>query len=122
MLAYSSFLTQDQIEDHSSTLLASARPESIPATETGPEMTAPSVTYVAYAPATADANAPFGALFGALIFGLGTAIQPLLSMFRPDIPSQFPQMIPYVLTIIVVAGVVGRVTPPAADGKPYTKE
>ncbi len=65
---------------------------------------------------------PFGALFGALIFGLGTAIQPLLSMFRPDIPSQFPQMIPYVLTIIVVAGVIGRVTPPAADGKPYTKE
>lgn len=65
---------------------------------------------------------PFGALFGALIFGLGTAIQPLLSMFRPDIPSQFPQMIPYVLTIIVVAGVVGGVTPPAAEGKPYTKE
>ncbi len=65
---------------------------------------------------------PFGALFGALIFGLGTAIQPLLSMFRPDIPSQFPQMIPYLLTIIVVAGVVGGVTPPAADGKPYTKE
>ena len=65
---------------------------------------------------------PIGALFGALLFGLGTAIQPLLSMFRPDIPSQFPQMIPYVLTIIVVAGVVGTVTPPAADGKPYTKE
>jgi ABC-type uncharacterized transport system permease subunit len=65
---------------------------------------------------------PFGALFGALIFGLGTAIQPLLSMFRPDIPSQFPQTLPYLLTIIVVAGVVGRVTPPAADGKPYTKE
>ena len=65
---------------------------------------------------------PFGALFGALVFGLGTAIQPLLSMFRPDIPSQFPQMIPYVLTIIVVAGVIGRVTPPAADGKPYVKE
>jgi ABC-type uncharacterized transport system permease subunit len=65
---------------------------------------------------------PFGALFGALIFGLGTAIQPLLSMFRPDIPSQFPQMIPYVLTIIVVAGVIGGVTPPAAEGKVYTKE
>jgi simple sugar transport system permease protein len=65
---------------------------------------------------------PFGALFGAIIFGLGTAIQPLLSMFRPDIPSQFPQMIPYVLTIVVVAGVIGGVTPPAADGKPYTKE
>ncbi|MFH1028798.1 MAG: ABC transporter permease [Pseudomonadota bacterium] len=65
---------------------------------------------------------PFGALFGALIFGLGTAIQPLLSMFRPDIPSQFPQMIPYVLTIIVVAGVIGGVRPPAAEGKPYTKE
>jgi general nucleoside transport system permease protein len=65
---------------------------------------------------------PLGALFGALIFGLGTAIQPLLSMFRPDIPSQIPQMIPYMLTIIVVAGVVGRVRPPAAEGKPYIKE
>jgi general nucleoside transport system permease protein len=65
---------------------------------------------------------PLGALFGAFIFGLGSAIQPLLSIFRPDIPSQFPQMVPYLLTIIVVAGVVGRVTPPAADGKPYTKE
>jgi ABC-type uncharacterized transport system permease subunit len=65
---------------------------------------------------------PLGALFGALIFGLGSAIQPLLSVFRPDIPSQFPQMVPYLLTIIVVAGVVGRVSAPAADGKPYTKE
>jgi general nucleoside transport system permease protein len=65
---------------------------------------------------------PFGALFGALIFGLGSAIQPLLSVFRPDIPSQFPQMIPYLLTIVVVTGVVGRVHPPAAEGKPYTKE
>jgi ABC-type uncharacterized transport system permease subunit len=65
---------------------------------------------------------PLGALFGALLFGLGSAIQPLLSVFRPDIPSQFPQMIPYLLTIIVVAGVIGRVSAPAADGKPYTKE
>jgi ABC-type uncharacterized transport system permease subunit len=65
---------------------------------------------------------PIGSLFGALIFGLGSSIQPLLSMFRPDIPSQFPQMLPYLLTIIVLTGVVGRATPPAADGKPYEKQ
>ena len=41
---------------------------------------------------------------------------------RPDIPSQIPQMLPYVLTIIVLAGVVGRAIPPAADGQPYEKQ
>ena len=69
MLAYNSFLTQDQIKNNSNTLLASVNPKQDPATETEPETTRPSVTYVAYAPATADANAPFGALFG------GAAVQ-----------------------------------------------
>lgn len=64
---------------------------------------------------------PFGALAGALIFGLGTSITATVSIFRPDIPSQLPQMLPYLLTIIVLAGVVGRAVPPAADGQPYEK-
>ncbi|HTP06647.1 MAG TPA: ABC transporter permease [Anaerolineae bacterium] len=65
---------------------------------------------------------PFGALAGALIFGLGTSVTSILSIFRPDIPSQIPAMLPYVLTIIVLTGVVGRAVPPAADGQPYEKQ
>lgn len=64
---------------------------------------------------------PFGALIGAFIFGLGDSVTATLSIFRPDIPSQIPQMLPYILTIVVLTGVVGRATPPAADGQPYEK-
>ena len=66
--------------------------------------------------------APFGALLGAMIFGLGNSVTATISIFRPDIPSQIPQMLPYVLTIIVLAGAMGRAEPPAADGQPYEKE
>ena len=65
---------------------------------------------------------PFGALLGALIFGLGNSVTSTISIFRPDIPSQIPQMLPYLLTIIVLTGVVGRATPPAADGEAYEKQ
>jgi general nucleoside transport system permease protein len=65
---------------------------------------------------------PFGALGGALIFALGTSITATISIFRPDIPSQIPQMLPYILTMIVLTGAVGRAVPPAADGQPYEKQ
>ncbi|MBI5034466.1 MAG: ABC transporter permease [Chloroflexi bacterium] len=65
---------------------------------------------------------PVGALVGALIFGLGNTINTTISIFRPDIPSQIPPMLPYLLTIFVLAGFVGRATPPAADGQPYEKQ
>jgi len=65
---------------------------------------------------------PFGALLGALIFGLGNSITQTVAIFRPDIPSQLPQMLPYLLTIIVLTGVVGRAIPPASDGTPYEKQ
>ncbi len=64
---------------------------------------------------------PLGALIGALIFGLGESVTTTLGIFRPDIPSQIPQMLPYILTIIVLTGVIGRASAPAADGKPYDK-
>jgi general nucleoside transport system permease protein len=64
---------------------------------------------------------PFGALIGALIFGMGTSVTTTVSIYRPDIPSQIPQMLPYILTILVLTGVVGRAVPPAADGQPYEK-
>lgn len=65
---------------------------------------------------------PFGAMLGALIFGLGNTVTSVLSIFRPDIPSHIPQMLPYILTIIVLTGAVGRAIPPASEGKPYEKQ
>ena len=65
---------------------------------------------------------PFGALVGALIFGLGSSVTATVSIFRPDIPSQIPQMLPYLLTIVILTGVMGRAVPPAADGTPYEKQ
>ena len=65
---------------------------------------------------------PFGALLGALIFGLGSSVTTTVSIFRPDIPSRIPQMLPYILTIIVLTGVIGRANPPAAENKPYEKQ
>ncbi len=72
---------------------------------------------------------PIGAFLAALLFGFANAIQvkmqiiqPLLPFIDQPIPHQFLQMAPYLLTIIVVAGVVGRARPPAAEGKPYEKQ
>ncbi len=65
---------------------------------------------------------PLGSLIGALIFGLGTSVTTTISIFRPDIPSQIPQMLPYILTIIVLTGVIGRSVPPAAENTPYEKQ
>jgi len=64
---------------------------------------------------------PLGALGAAVMFGLPEALQINLAMSFPDIPYQFMSMIPYILTIIVLTGVVGRAIAPAADGKPYEK-
>ena len=54
-----------------------------------------------------------------LLFGFGEALKPYLPKV---VPSQFIDMIPYVLTIFVLASAVGRATPPAAIGIPYIKE
>ncbi len=65
---------------------------------------------------------PIGAFFAGLVFGFADAIQSRLSILSIGIPSEFLLMVPYVVTIIVVAGLVGRARAPAADGKPYLKE
>jgi simple sugar transport system permease protein len=72
---------------------------------------------------------PIGAFMAALLFGFADAlqvkmqiIQPVLPIVNQPIPPEFLQMAPYILTIIVVAGVVGRSRPPAAEGKPYEKQ
>ena len=62
---------------------------------------------------------PVGAFFAALVFGFADAIQTLLTSLGVNVPPQLLSSIPYVVTIIVVAGVVGRVRGPAAAGQPY---
>ena len=64
---------------------------------------------------------PVGALFAALFFGFANKLAFYLSAISSPIPSQFLNMLPYVATVIAVAGLVGRVRAPAADGKPYIK-
>ena len=65
---------------------------------------------------------PVGALMAALVFGFADTLQQKMAIIQTPIPSEFLAMAPYVATIVVVAGLVGRARPPAADGKPYIKE
>lgn len=66
---------------------------------------------------------PLGAWGAALLFGFATAMQTQLQFGgKIDIPHQFIGMLPYILTIVVLAGFVGRTRVPAADGVPYEKE
>jgi simple sugar transport system permease protein len=62
---------------------------------------------------------PFGAWGAALFFGLMLAGQNNLQSCGVGIPAGIVGMLPYAATILVLAGVVGRSTPPAADGVPY---
>ncbi len=64
---------------------------------------------------------PLGALAGALLFGFSTALAQRLPAFSESAAVLF-QALPYVLTLVVVAGVIGRSRPPAAIGVPYVKE
>ena len=64
---------------------------------------------------------PFGAFGAALLFGFSTALAYRLPAYSGSAATLF-QALPYVLTLIAVAGVIGRTVPPAADGKPYKKQ
>jgi len=67
---------------------------------------------------------PGGAYLASLLFGFADALQLKLQLFsdKINIPSQFFLMLPYVLTVIVLAGVVGKAVAPAAVGKPYKEK
>ena len=68
---------------------------------------------------------PVGALVASLIFGYGTALSFSLqgaSIGDVRVPVQLLSTLPYILTILAVAGFVGRSRPPAADGIPYETE
>jgi len=73
--------------------------------------------YIALAAMIFGKWTPFGAFVACLIFGLGEAIYANNSTIH--ISAYLLSMLPYLLTLIVLAGLVGRSTPPAADGLPY---
>lgn len=72
---------------------------------------------------------PFGAWAAALVFGAAQAFQINLQFFRAAIPdslsflqqSYLVGLTPYVLTMLILTGIIGKTTPPAADGQPYEK-
>lgn len=66
---------------------------------------------------------PFGSWGAALLFGFASAVQTQFQFMGLDfIPHQFIGMLPYVVTIVVLAGFMGRTRVPAAVGKPYETE
>jgi simple sugar transport system permease protein len=64
---------------------------------------------------------PFGAFGAAVLFGFSSAVALRLQVYSASASTLF-NVLPYVLTLIAVAGVIGRTVPPAADGKPYRKQ
>jgi ABC-type uncharacterized transport system permease subunit len=64
---------------------------------------------------------PAGAAAAALLFGFSSALALKLQVYSQSAGTLF-QILPYVLTLIAVAGVIGRTVAPAADGKPYAKQ
>jgi ABC-type uncharacterized transport system permease subunit len=67
---------------------------------------------------------PYGALMASLLFGFTIALSANLNIYLDQlvIPQQFISMLPYIITIAAVAGLVGRIRPPAADGVPFARE
>lgn len=65
---------------------------------------------------------PFGAFGAGLLFGFFDALASKLAILKVPIPSEIMLMFPYLATMVILAGVVGRGQMPAADGQPYEKE
>jgi simple sugar transport system permease protein len=75
--------------------------------------------FIALAAVIFGAWNPIYAFGAALVFGFADSAQALLSILGVDVPPQLLNSLPYIVTIVVVAGVVGRVRGPAAAGQPY---
>ena len=64
---------------------------------------------------------PFGAAVACLLFGFSSALSDFLQEYSTSVSTLF-EALPYVLTLVAVAGVIGRSIPPAAVGRPYKKQ
>lgn len=87
----------------------------------GKEMTA-GKGFIALAAMIFGRWSPTGALGAALLFGFAEQLRITLGIVGTGIPSEFMLMTPYLVTIFAVAGLVGRVRPPAAEGVHYSKD
>jgi simple sugar transport system permease protein len=69
---------------------------------------------------------PLPALYACLLFGFLDAGAPLLQGVKiygnTELPVQLIQALPYALTVILLAGFIGKAIPPRAIGRPYVKE
>jgi ABC-type uncharacterized transport system permease subunit len=65
---------------------------------------------------------PFGSFSAGLLFGFFDALASKMAILKVAIPSEIMLMFPYLATMIILAGVIGRSQMPAADGTPYEKE
>ena len=64
---------------------------------------------------------PSGAVVASIIFGVSTYLALNLQGYLIPLSTEIMVMFPYLITIAVVAGLIGRVRPPAADGIPYKR-
>ena len=78
--------------------------------------------FIALAAMLVGRYSPVGAFGAALIFGFADSLATSLQLLRVPVPSEVLLTAPYVVTILVVAGLIGRLRPPAADGQPYIKQ
>jgi general nucleoside transport system permease protein len=65
---------------------------------------------------------PLPAAVGGLLFGFSRALDTRFQILEVDVPVQFVQMTPYIVTMVILAGLVGRAIAPRAIGQPYEKE
>ncbi|HKZ54955.1 MAG TPA: ABC transporter permease [Anaerolineales bacterium] len=65
---------------------------------------------------------PAGAFGGGLLFGFADALGTRFQILDLPVPPQWLQMLPFITTMVVLAGLIGRAIPPAAVGKPYEKQ
>src|SRR3972149_464017 len=65
---------------------------------------------------------PFGAFGGGLLFGFADALGTRFQILDVPVPPQWLQMLPFLTPMVVLAGLIGRAIPPAADGQPYEKQ
>jgi ABC-type uncharacterized transport system permease subunit len=78
--------------------------------------------FIALAAMLVGRYSPVGGLSAALLFGFADSLATTLQRLPVPLPSTLLRATPYVITLVVVAGLVGRLRVPAADGKPYVKQ
>jgi len=78
--------------------------------------------FIALAAMLVGRYSPVGAMAAALLFGFADSLATTLQRLPVPLPSTLLRAAPYVITLLVVAGLVGRLRVPAADGKPYVKQ